>query len=539
MTTTLTKPAKPTGRAVKAPIGIRHGAIEGGFLKFSAHQLILMVWLFTEGHISRRQWRICFALYEMRERRRHATEGRKPCYLTDELVNLIGGEGTGITADLKHLTRIGLVSFTERQIELAVSVDQITLDDVSGFWTMYEKIPNRKRPIPMPRRTLRALARGFGRGVMLTMIAMLIRSLFWHQEHGTHRLDGRVKRSWIADVFGITPRAVTTAMNHLTEIGWMNRIECNQFELNKWGSRFAINPGWMPVDNSMDTSVDEHEPSVGEGGKTSPPQPQKTTESSPPYNQTPFPNGKDIKTRHPVLEPPAQPGTSGVSNFKNSKNNRPQAGRDRRKGKIPRLTDVRAEDLRSTERLMMLYEQAAGQGVIPDCDAGRLDFVALAERARNEGSDPPAMFVWLLRNKRFNHITQAQEDAARQRLRSLFEDPQENRRQGDEARMRKQKALRLSDDERFVQGCLQAAKQTRFEPFRIAQEAKGWSRQQWDEALEAYNNRQFRRYAGDEVDRVFDGKDRVICAEQRNRDILKTGSTNGRGLDGLVGNRRR
>ncbi len=516
MTTTLTKPPKPKGRpcpagrpgGVKPPIGIRHGAIEGGFIKFTVHQLILLSWLHQEGHISRRQWRICFAVCEMRERRRHGSEGRKPFYQTDELVNLIGGEGTGITADLKDLARLGLLSFTERQIDLAVSVDQITLDDISGFWDMVEQIPNRKRSIPVPRRTVRALANGFGRGVMVTMIAILIRSLFWHQEHSTHRVDGRVKRGWIADIFGITPRAVTTAMSHLIEMGWITRIECTQFELNKWGGRYAINPGWIASNQNADETADQTV-SVPSGraanvSETSTPNPEKLSQSSTPLNQTPSSKEEDLKTRRPGSAAGSDPGPSGVCTSKFSEKNRPQAGGDRRK-RAARLTDVQADDLQSTERLLVLYDQAIAKGLIPDCEAGRLDFVALAERAVGEGGNPPAMFVWLLKNKCFDRITQDYEEAARQRIRSLFEDPAENHRQGDTVRTQQRKALQLGEDERFVQGCLQAAKQTRLEPFRIAQEAKGWGRQQWDEELEAYNQRQFRRYAGDAADRVFDG----------------------------------
>ena len=46
---------------------------------------------------------------------------------------------------------------------------------------MLAKIPNPGRPVPVPRRMLRALAGGFNRAVMAVIIATLIRSLFWHR----------------------------------------------------------------------------------------------------------------------------------------------------------------------------------------------------------------------------------------------------------------------------------------------------------------------------------------------------------------------
>jgi hypothetical protein len=51
-------------------------------------------------------------------------------------------------------------------------------------------------------------------------------------------------------------------------------------------------------------------------------------------------------------------------------------------------------------------------------EAGRLDFLALAERARASGNQPPKLFVWLLKHKRFDFIAQANEDAAAARLRA-------------------------------------------------------------------------------------------------------------------------
>ncbi len=487
MTELLTKPQNLRSRGGQAPIGIRHQTIEGGFIKITVHQLALMAWMHREGHISRRQWRICFAAFEMQARRRYMEKGRKPLYQRAELLKLIGGQGTGITADLKHLAQIGLLCFTEQNIDLAVSIDQIKIDDISGFWDIYQIIPNRKRSIPIPRRTVRTLAIGLSRATMVTMTALLIRAMFWHKEQGNHRIDGRVTRGWIADIFGVSPRSVTTAMNELIEIGWMDRVPCTQWELNKWGQRFVIHPDWSPDS----TAARE----VGGLSQSSTPTPQKVSQSSTLLNRTPFPNGKDIKTRRPEADASLRPDRTGVFKTQISKKGCLQASSATQRPK-PRLSNVLPEDLQSTDRMLALFQQATEKKLIANSEAGRLDFVALAERAKTEGANPPALFSWLLRHKRFDYITQSDEEASRIRLKSLYQDDSDDL-QSVQAPKSECKPFRLTENERFVRACLQVSGQTRHEPHILAHEAKGWSYEQWEAFHEAYQQKDRDRWAND------------------------------------------
>ena len=54
----------------------------------------------------------------------------------------------------------------------------------------------------------------------------------------------------------------------------------------------------------------------------------------------------------------------------------------------------------------------------------------------------------------------------------------------------------LTEEERIVQACIQVGKAHRHDPFRLAREAKGWSRDQWDTALLTYRTNQARHQAG-------------------------------------------
>jgi hypothetical protein len=65
------------------------------------------------------------------------------------------------------------------------------------------------RRIPVPRRLVRFLAKGCSRVALATMLGHLFRCLYYRQGH--YRAEGLSKASWIAEVFGVSLRAVKTA----------------------------------------------------------------------------------------------------------------------------------------------------------------------------------------------------------------------------------------------------------------------------------------------------------------------------------------
>lgn len=68
------------------------------------------------------------------------------------------------------------------------------------------------------------------------------------------------------------------------------------------------------------------------------------------------------------------------------------------------------------------------------------------------------------------------------------------REEGRISRMRPIK-IKLTEDERFMQACLVVSRRNqRIEPYQIAMEAKGWSREQWESAHAAFEARQLDRW---------------------------------------------
>jgi len=315
-------------------------------------------------------------------------------------------------ADVRRLGRLGLVAITDHAIEHAVSIDQLAVDDVAGFWTMFNRLPHPRRSVPVPRRVVRALAAGFSRGVTAVVIATLIRSLFWHKEHEAYRTDGRTKREWIAEVFGIAPRTVTDARARLIELGWLVPLEAPQYLLNRYGTHDAINTDWNPSDDESGGGVGSASPGVEIPGR-----------SATPDQNSSSPLTGNRNTRRPA---PTRAGPSGASlrsALGSRKKNR------RRTSGSPSIRDITPEDLRDTGRLLELHQQAVALGLARPGEPGRLEFVSLAERARSRGRRAGALFYWLLRERKTVFITLADEDEAQRRMKKHLYGTDEGRQQ--------------------------------------------------------------------------------------------------------------
>jgi len=121
-----------------------------------------------------------------------------------------------------------------------------------------------------------------------------------------------------------------------------------------------------------------------------------------------------------------------------------------------------------------------------------------------DGHDAPRLFAWLLRERRFDFITHAEEDAAMARLKRAARD--QSTRQCDREKKRRA-ALRdqprfvdsLGEDERFVHACILTGRQHRMDPFRVAQMTKQWTRKRWDDAKLNYDFQEQERWRPDEL----------------------------------------
>lgn len=540
------------GRAKKSrssTIGERTDRIEGSFRKLTVHQLTLAWWLYAAGHLTKRQYRLYFAAHELHERRRYTNpehKGSKPLYTMREIAALVGGRGDhramrALRTDIRALARLGLVKITKHAIRFAVSADEIKVEDLSGFWSMFKAMPNHRRSVPVPRRLLRAMAAGFSKGVTALISAILIRGLFWHKQSGDYRTDGRYKLSWIAEHFGISRRAATDARNTLIELGWLEPLKVSQWEMNRWGLRDRIVPEWSHTEAqaAQEGADPNNEPQAVVGGLGSrkesrgsqdsavsspllPPHPgQPTGAGSDTGSATPKPENDthsaspdltdslsltgDLKTRRLTSRETAGVSPSSTQGGKTGSRKGSRGAKIPGKNSPPNIRDIRSGDLGDTGRLLELHRQACELGLASSSEAGRLAFMALAQRARSRGKRPGAMFAWLLREQKTAFITLSDEDQANQMLREhLHGDRKQWGGTSDQQgggleplaseRQESEEMGRFSEDERIVAACLRVAKSHRIaDPYVLVRKTKGWSRQQWETALDDFHAKQITR----------------------------------------------
>lgn len=474
--------------------------IEGLYRAIPTMQLSLAWWLYRDAHITRRQLRVFFGLHEMAERRRWTkkTDGKgalkAPCYQAKELAGLVGGRGSdaalaALRSDVTKLAKIGLATVSETSIQFARSPDQINVGDLSAFWTFWDAIPNKKRSVPIPRRTLRALAAGFTKAVTGVVLALMIRSIHWHKREGTIRHDGRTKGSWIAKHFGISRRAVSDARTHLIAINWLKPLYASQVMLNKFGVHDAINVNWSPPQAT-------EKPANAET-RSATPQARNSSESATPLlNRNLSSTKKTLNNRKLETDTVPDHHMMGSRN-KNGGGRRRVVPPDKPLGP-PKLHAIDPRHLADTEALLELHKQAVEKKLADDCEGGRIDFFAMAERARSRGQKPAALFMWLLREKKTSFVTIADEDAARRRLRKHFfglkgDEPRQcdllNDNEPLDGGVITRPQDEMTDDDRFVLNCIRICRKARINPFRVAREKYGWTQERWDAAREHYELR--------------------------------------------------
>ena len=508
------KPQPPRRSREPAP---RHTTehIEGRYRPIPARTLAMAAWLYREGHITLRALRCYFAACEMAERRRYAKtrEAKKHQRFTlEELSRLVGGRGSAsaqreLAKDVRRLAEVGLVTIAPNAITFAKSTDTPAVGEGSAeaFSAFMEAFSCLSRPVPVPRRLLRALAAGFRRTDTFYVIGALLRSVFWKKQEGHITIDGRMKTSWVAQTFGISLRGAKEARAHLIEIGWLKPLASAHWLERKYGAHAAINIHWTPANDggaepSTDAPTDlspetvdnpvEHTkgPELGSAPQT----PESEGQSAPLWLDKKTPLKRDLNTRKLGA---TAPDPSGASNAKDSDQTHRGASNDRNsKRRAPTIRDVQVHDLKDPEALQELYRQAIAAGIACSSGAGELDFFALASRALTRGRRPGALFISNLKRGRSHFITTADEEAGRRMLSELRDGPVIR-----SSVYAKTPKRTLSEDQTFVELCIRSAKRHRkLQPYDLARHAKGWTRKQWDCAEASYQQAQAAQWCTDE-----------------------------------------
>jgi len=389
----------------------------GGFVFLTVQQLCLVWWAYRIRLIQLRDFRVWFAAQEMVARRCQRAPDHVPDYTPQELHRLVGGVGgEHLRASLRRLDALGLLTWSNTTLTFATSpTDLRGLEDLAGFFTMYQAIPNHHRRIPVPRQAVRLIAGGLKASVIATMLGHLLRCLYYREQRCVS--GGWCKASWIAEVFDFDLRSIKAARKHLVDIGWLRTLHTPQILCNRWGTYTLISLSWTRAALEH-AAADRAAPPSSQ----SPPPSEFCTTGLPPLpkedqeplqelqHQQPAPPADAALAATPLQSAaPTPDGQTGVEQQAKDQTTSPTLP--------PTLQHIVPEDLRDTARLLTLFEQAQIQGLIGTSDSARLTFLATAEHACIIGSSNPCgLFAALIRRQLWHYVTDSDEDAASARL---------------------------------------------------------------------------------------------------------------------------
>jgi hypothetical protein len=419
---------------------------EGGYRLIPLSRLFAAWWCYQQGDLEFRDLRVYFALEEMAARRCVMKQGRTARYTLNELGELAGANGAKtLKASLRRLERSGLSTWNAGRIEFPESNQAITRERFD--WSL-ARIGNHRRRVPVPRRTIRWLARATRPVLVATVLGHLFRCVY--AKGRLIAAEGSISASWVAGVFGVDLRNVKRAKAQLRALNWLSVKESEFWRRQRYGQRVVVNFSWGGSGNG--TGIRKLPPRHGDSDLDLPP---------PRQNRELLDGLKNQK--------PASSGPAGVSKTK------------------PHLKNVKAEDLRDTARVLTLYRQAEARGLVGKSESERLSFVGAAVRASEKATKNPGGFFWrLVRDKLWHHVTATEENRANAMLkRHLFERP---RVVNPPAKARPADGKTIADI-RFVaqvtsllrdRGCLG-------DPFElVAKHDPRWTRTRWDQAMRGW-----------------------------------------------------
>lgn len=338
---------------------------------------ILRAWWAYKARIIRLvDLRVWLACHEAVARRCGLPKGRVPRYTLDELHLMVGGVGgEHIRHALNRLDKAGLACWSQTALQLGDGKAIEHLDEEGELCRMAELTVNTRRKVPVPRRVRRFLACGERPVVIATVLGHLLRCVYY-RKCGV-RSDGLVKASWIADVFNVHERNVKAARRQLAACGLLHLGTANQFVLNRFGLPTVFNLAWSDPTRILV----KREKATERKQRNPPPRAAQSTTQSPPPRRT----GNSLtRSKNQKLRGPSPHGV------------RSRTG----KGRGPWFGHVVPEDLKSPERLEVLFKRACREGHLRDCEADRLLMFASAVHALRIGrTNPPGLFMSTIRGR--------------------------------------------------------------------------------------------------------------------------------------------
>ncbi len=410
---------------------------EGGYVQVSAYTISLLWWSLSEGLIGSRAVRVGLALMEARIRRRafiwtEKKAGRgapefTPNYTAFELATLCGLPEKRVRSALVELQKLGLLAeFSPDSIRFARSLSELTLsgEQRSAFRSWFGLLTKRKH-IPIPRRVLVLACESSSKALVAAILGVCFRCSWLRPGEG-FTFSGRVSCSWLARRFKVSLRAIQNAKEHLVGMGWIRRTG----NINRFGEVVAINPAWHRLISLPETGKSQDQ-KAGETPRTRPTGTNSagvdassgTNSAGVSSYESPPPGEIQNPRRESRTASPAEVSGPGIFNSKVRIQDQDPSGKSL---PTPRLSAIGSEDFRDTGRALELFRQAVKCGLMPnDSEHSRLRWLATIDRARTvPARNPAGVFLHIIKNRRWDYLSDGHYDAANARLKAFLNAPQ-------------------------------------------------------------------------------------------------------------------
>ena len=337
---------------------------QGGFVLVHGWALVL-AWQAVRATILRPvDLRVWLATFEAVARRCTARKGCEPEYRVQELVTLTGCAPRTVMESISRLRASGLVDVRRGSVTHCGTLTDLAFVDTRDVNDALTRVANHRRRVPIPRRLLGFLARAKQPMLLATAFGHLLRCMYLRGELCSS--GGLCKAAWVAEVFGVSERSVKRARAELIEAGLLIRSSTPQGVLNRWGQGLRWNLFWKPATATL-------------------------------------------------VSPPARENRVGVSPPRRTGNSLTGSGNQQprcvvRHGAFARSTrglgHVGSDDLRSVDRLRVLFARATKAGLVRASQADALKFASAAAHARRVATkNPSGLFAKVVRSGLWSYIT--------------------------------------------------------------------------------------------------------------------------------------
>lgn len=382
--------------------------IAGGYTLIRSHAMLALWQSCQDGHLTLLDLRTALASCEIIHR---AKTNRKLKALPATLAKSDTAVDPNIsTESIRQLTACTDIRKTraalKRLADAGVPPEQLTSKSGTPLHSMLRFTAGiADRPVPVPRRWLRALAKSGTAAMIATAMGHLLRGAF--SRAGRVELGGTCSAGWLSEAFGIDERTAKAGRACLAAKGWIVPVPSPTWHRQRYGASFLLSSE-LPAANESRATAGLVVKSGPSPALNSPPRtPSNVPDSPPPKENKYLPyrgtgNQNHVAGRHSRL--------LNAASIRTGKNEVPS---------FPSMVNIQLDDLTDPIRTSELYDDAKRRELIGTSPADRLKFFTTVRHALEAGHRPCALFASLAMRGCWHFGTMADEDFARRTVSKL------------------------------------------------------------------------------------------------------------------------